>query len=377
MISINSSIRQGITSDHYYTEPNVPWGPKKQFSGVTSASFIVDNLYIDEDRHFDCVFIDNNNPIGRFPDSNKLISQLDKIDLVIALDSFKTISTEVADYILPVPTFLESYEMTASTANLARLSEPVIPSEQLTAERIYEILIEKLDLIDHKTVKKLIEKFSRDKEQFFKILLDKYKNKEPIVYYVLYRTVGLRYKNPIVSLIWWKIFIIFNEKNSMPQALEIADTAINQMDDKGWTQVDLPINANQEKIDLTGTYLLRSLYSLNSTLTNPNYKFILQCGYRQKDSMNCMVPNTKIPLLDVNSEDLKSMDIEDGDEVILQTESAEIQIKCRAIDNLQSGLIRIANHAIINKLSNTKNRDYLNPQYKLVFANIRKINGIS
>ena len=93
--------------------------------------------------------------------------------------------------------------------------------------------------------------------------------------------------------------------------------------------------------------------------------------------MNCMVPNTKIPLLDVNSEDLKSMDIEDGDEVILQTESAEIQIKCRAIDNLQSRLIRIANHAIINKLSNTKNRDYLNPQYKLVFANIRKINGIS
>jgi formylmethanofuran dehydrogenase subunit D len=90
-----------------------------------------------------------------------------------------------------------------------------------------------------------------------------------------------------------------------------------------------------------------------------------------------MVPNTKIPLLDVNSEDLKSMDIEDGDEVILQTESAEIQIKCRAIDNLQSGLIRIANHAIINKLSNTKNRDYLNPQYKLVFANIRKTHGIS
>lgn len=378
MISINRTINHGMISDHYYIEPTVPWGSQKQFSGVTSASFIVDNLYIDEDRHFDCVFIDNNNPIGRFPDSNKLISQLDKIDLVVALDSFKTISTEVADYILPVPTFLESYEMTASTvANLARLSEPVLSSEQPTAERIYEIFIEKLDLIDHKTIKKLIEKFSRDKEQFFKILLDKYKNKEPIVYYVLYRTVGLRYKNPIVSLIWWKIFIIFNEKNSIIRALEIADTAINQMDDKGWTQVDLPINTNQEKIDLTGTYLLRSLHSLNSTLTDPNYKFVLQCGYRQKDSMNCMVPNTKIPLLDVNSEDLKSMDIEDGDEVILQTESAEIQIKCKSDKNLQSRLIRITNHAIINKLSNTKNKDYLNPQYKFVFANIRKINGTS
>jgi formylmethanofuran dehydrogenase subunit D len=70
------------------------------------------------------------------------------------------------------------------------------------------------------------------------------------------------------------------------------------------------------------------------------------------------------------------LSLDDNDLVVLETESGEIIIKCHCDKNLQVGLIRIANHAIINKLSTTKNKDYLNPQYKLVFANIRKINGI-
>jgi anaerobic selenocysteine-containing dehydrogenase len=377
MTTIDSSINQGVVSDHYYTETTVPWGSQKQVAGVTSASFIVDNLYIDEDRHFDCVFIDNNNPIGRFPDSDKLVSQLKKINLVIALDSFNTISTQTADYILPTPTFLESYEISAVENNLARLSEPVIVSDSPTAERIYETLLERLDLIDNENIKELIEKYHNNKLQFFEILLDKFKNKEPVVYYVLYRTVGIRYKNPIVSLIWWKIFTVANEINPIEKALELADTAGNDIDTKGWAQLDFPVNVDRGPIDLTGKFLLRSLYALNSNLTDANYKFVLQCGYRQKDSMNGMIPNTNLPLVEVNSDDLRALSIDDGEEVSLQTESAELQIKCRAIDNLQSGLIRIANHAIINKLSNTKNRDYLNPQYKLVFANIRKTHGIS
>lgn len=376
MITIDGCISQGIVSDHYYTETKVPWGYQKQVAGVTPSSFIVDNLYIDEDRHFECVFIDNNNPIGRFPNSDKLISQLEKINLVIALDSFNTVSTQTADYILPTPTFLESYEISAVTNNLARLSEPVIVSNNPTAESVYETLLGRLDLIDEENIKELIAKYHNHRLQFFEILLDKFKNKEPVVYYVLYRTVGIRYKNPIVSLIWWKIFTVASETNSIETAGELADTAVYDIDTKGWGQVNFPINVDRGPIDLTGKFLLRSLQALNSKLTDTDYKFVLQCGYRQKDSMNCMIPNINRPLIEVNTDDLRSLSIDDGEEVSLQTELIEIQIKCKAVDNLQSGLIRIANHAIINKLSNTKNRDYLNPQYKLVFANIRKINGI-
>jgi len=177
-------------------------------------------------------------------------------------------------------------------------------------------------------------------------------------------------------LIWWKIFTVASETNSIETAGELADTAVYDIDTKGWGQVNFPINVDRGPIDLTGKFLLRSLQALNSKLTDTDYKFVLQCGYRQKDSMNCMIPNINRPLIEVNTDDLRSLSIGDGEEVSLQTESTEIQIKCKAVDNLQSGLIRIANHAIINKLSNTKNRDYLNPQYKLVFANIRKINGI-
>lgn len=377
MIYTNSPINSDMVSEHYFTETTVPWGNQKQIAGVTSASFIVDNLYIDDERHFDCVFIDNNNPIGRFPDSNKLISQMNKIDLVVALDSFNTVSTKVADYILPIPTFLESYEISTVDHNLARLSEPIIYSDQLTAERIYEIFLEKLDLIDYEILKELTEKYHSDRLEFVEILINKFKNKDPMVYYILYRTVGIRYKNPIVSLIWWRIFTTFKEEKSIEQALNLADTAIDELNSLGWAQIDSPVDADHGLIDLTGTYLLHSLKSLNLELSDSDYKFVLQCGYRQKDSMNGMVPNIKIPLLEVNTEDLRSLEIKDGEEVILQTESTSVQIKCKAVDTLQSGLIRVSNHAIINKLSNTKNRDYLNPQYKFVFANIRKINGTS
>ena len=377
MTTTNSTISQGMISDHYFDEPTVPWGSQKQVAGITSASFIVDNLYIDQDRHFDCVFIDGSNPVGRFPNSDKLISQLNKVDLVVALDSFHTQSTQFADYILPVPTHLESYEISAIDNIFPRLSEPVIPTEHLSAERIYEIFLEKLDLIDHKQVNELTSLYYSDKIKFVETLLEKFQDKTPLVYYVLYRTVGAQCKNPLISSIWWKVFTVSKETNSIEQALNIADTAIDNMNNIGWTKIDSPINDNHDVIDLTGTYLLSSLKSLNPKMIDPNHRFVLQCGYRQKDSMNGMIPNTNAPLLEVNSEDLKSLGIEDGEKLILQTESAEIQIKCKADKNLQSRLIRISNHAIINKLSNTKNKDYLNPQYKFVFANIRKINGTS
>lgn len=376
MITVDSCISQGMISNQYFDEPKIPWGSQKQFAGVTPASAVVDNLYIDEDRHFDCVFIDNTNPVGRFPNSDKLISQLNKIDLVVALDSFYTQSTPFADYILPVPTHLESYEICAMDTTIARLSEPIISTKHPAAERIYEIFLEKLDLLDHKEIKELISLYNSDKIKFVEILAKKFQDKIPIVYYVLYRTVGAHCKNPILSLLWWKIFIVNKETNSIEQALTVADTAIDSINNIGWAKIDTSINNNYKVIDLTGTYLLSSLKSLNLETLNPDYKFMLQCGYRQKDSMNGMIPNINAPLLEVNSEDLRLLGIEDGEQIMLKTESAEIQIKCKADKNLQSRLIRIANHAIINKLSNTKNRDYLNPQYKLVFANIRKINGI-
>ena len=377
MNTVENSINQCMVGEHYFTETSVPWGNQKQIAGVTSASFIVDNLYIDEDRHFDCVFIDNNNPVSRFPDSDKLISQLNKVGLVIALDSFNTQSTAIADYILPLPTFFETYEISAVDGHIGRLSEPIISTDQISAERIYESLLEKLNLIDHVKIDNLIKQYKQNKIEFFNSLEAIYKNKDPIVYYILYRTVGLDYKDPLLSSFWWKVFLISRSTDSIEQSIKIADSAVYKMNTEGWAKVNVPVNTSHDLIDLTGVYLLKSLKTLNLELTNTNFKFILQCGYRQKDTLNGIIPNTNIPTVEVSTQDLKSLSIADGENVILQTETAEVQIKCKAVDNLQSGLIRIPNHAIINKLSNTKNRDYLNPQYKLVFANIRKINGTS
>lgn len=373
MITIDNSTNQCLIGQHYFTENSVPWGNQKQFAGLTPASFIVDNLHIDEDQHFDCVFIDNNNPVSRFPNGDKLISQLNKVDLVVALDSFYTQSTAIADYVLPIPTFFETYEISAMGNNIGRLSEPILPANQPLAETIFEILLEKLNLIDRKKIENLIRQYKEDEIKFFSSIENFYNYKDPIVYYTLHRTVGLKYKNPLLAVFWWKTFTIYRKTESIEQSIEITNQTIDKINTEGWAEVNIPINTNQGPIDLTGVYLLSSLKNLNFQLTNNNYKFVLQCGYRQKDTLNGIIPNTNDPILEVHPQDLQFLSIEDSEEVFLQTESAQIKIKCKAVDNLQSGLIRIANHAIINKLSNTKNRDYLNPQYKLVFANIRKI----
>lgn len=373
MISIDSGISQGIVSEHYFTEKTVPWGTQIQIAGVTAASSVVDNLYIDEDRHFECVFIDNNNPIGRFPNSQKLIDQLRKVELVVILDSFKSISSESADYLLPTPTFFEGYEMSAVDSRSGRLAEPVIETQQPSVEDIYEILLDRLDLIDHELINKLLKKYRDDKFNFYGLLENHYIKKDPVVYYVLYRTIGPKYKHPMVSLLWWKIYIVFRQNKSIQESAEIADSSIHNMNSTGYMSVDITMNKDKGPIDLTGTFLLSSLKNLNSHLRDPHYQFVLQCGYRQKNSMNCMIPNLKNPILEISAVDSERLAITDGETIVLQTESAEIQIECNINKNLQSGLIRIANHAIINKLSNTKNKDYLNPQYKLVFANIRKL----
>ena len=369
----DNTVLPNMISDHYFTESHVPFGNQKQISGVTSASLISDNLYINDLQKFDCVIIDNNNPASRFPDTTKFSSQLDKVDMVIALDSFETPSTRLADYVLPVPTFFESYEIpSVFDDNLFQLSEPIVLTENKSAEEIFELLLSKLDLIDTAQLTTFTEMYYNNKTKFFEILLEKYNNKEPVVYYIIQHVLGPHNKNKILDILWWKFFVFINPAYDIEKAIVLSDKWVDQINNTGWTKL-LHSNITESKINLTPGYLLSTLKLSTSGLSDPKYKFILQCGYRQKNSMNGVIPNFNEPLLEISKEDMEQLLINNNERVIIQTDSSELEIKCSEVKNLQQGLLRIANHAIINKLTNTKNRDYLNPQYKFVFANIRKI----
>lgn len=374
MNTVSDPIDPGMISDHYFIETHVPFGNQKQFGGVTSSSLIGDNLYINEDQKFHCVIIDNNNPVGRFPNSEKFKSQLDNVDIIIALDSFKTQSTELADYVLPVKTFFESYEISTTSNKIAQLSKPIVDSNyaKSTAE-IYELFLEKLSLIDHNELDEFKLLFDKNPVAFYDCLLERYNNKIPCVYYIINKVIGDRYKNSVISIMWWKFFLLSKKKYTTEQSIFLSDQWANELNLTGKVEPNFKSEKTNSIIDLTPGYLLSTLKLQKFLLSDPNYKFILQCGYRKKDTMNNVIPNTNQPILEVSNIDMLQLSLSDNDMVILETDSAEIVIKCRGDKNLQTGLIRIANHAIVNKLTNNKNKDYLNPQYKLVFANIRKI----
>jgi len=331
--------------NHYLKHNQTPNG-KRQHVGVISGAILSDNL------NFKCVIIDNVNPIARAPNSQKLLEKFKSVDLIIALDSFTTASTKIADYVLPTPTFFERYECvnTVHADNQTiQLSKPIFEPVAKSANEIFELLADKINPIG-------IADFST--------LMEKYNNKEPVVYYSLRKIIGSKYQTPILAVLWWDLYRFNN------QDTELTNQMVDQLNQTGMLTIDNEIH-NNDMIDLTPSYLLSTLKLPNLSNTHP---FVLQCGYRQKDSMNGVIENHKDPILEIFEADANQLGILNNEQIIVETALTQVKIKCKLVNNTQRGLLRIPNHGIINQLSMDNNVDYLSPQYKFVPANIRKIN---
>jgi anaerobic selenocysteine-containing dehydrogenase len=364
--------------NHYFNDPFTPFTKHAQFNGVIPASLIADNLYVDDINCMDCVIIDNANPAEKDPNSIKFAQQLKKVGLVIALDSFATATTKLADYILPTQTFYERIEcatIVTSTSDILRASEQVVATDYAKqTSTILRCILDKIGLSIDTT--QYVTLYKTDQLAFFKIMLEKFANREPIVYTILCDTIGTQYNTDSFTIMWWNLFQ-YNCKvyvNDMLTAITVTTTMVNRLAKTEPITVDNRID-RKTIIDLAPDNLFDLLQVSAASLTHAEYSFVLQCGYRQKSAMNGVIPNTNAPVLEVDIADLVILNINNGDKVMLQTDTTELVIDCKGVTNLQPGLIRIANHPIINRLTSANNVDYLNPQYKFVFANIRKING--
>lgn len=355
----------------YMIEPRTPQTNQKQLNGVMPAATIANNL------NFKCVIIDNCNPARRLPNSQKFKNSLSEVDLVIALDSFMTASTTQADYVLPTPTFFERYEcvnVEHSDNKTIQLSRPVLPTPSFakSSNEIYNLILERLDLIDHQLVNQLIKQYHDAPDEFYDKLIDIVNNGTPILYYVLQKTIGSEYQIPELSIVWSWLFKYNLSIYDLPTAVKTTNEYVTQLDTSGAVQIKNDTKQTHV-IDLCPSFLLTTLKFSQSRLTEPGYSFILHCGYRQKSSLNEVIKNNSDPILEISVDDAAILNLVNNEQVLLQTKLTELKIKCKLVNNMQTGLIRIANHPIINELTFDDNIDYLNPQYKTVFANIRKI----
>ncbi len=349
---------------HYLIATQSPTS-KPQCGGVISSSLITDNL------NFGCVIIDNSNPVTRVPNATRFRSQLEQVPLVIVLDSFMSASAKMADYILPTPTFLERYECVNSfhaENGMLQLSKPILTASYTKSTNdIYELLLAKLNLLPE------INNREIDTVKFYTDMLAMFKQRIPKVYYILRNTIGLNYQTPLLAIVWWELFR-YNINIDIDTAFELTTNQIRQLNDIG--SVKINTHTRQiHRIDLAPSFLLSTLKLPKQRIHNPQYKFVLQCGYRQKTTMNEVIKPTTAPLLEIAEEDAINLGIVDNEQVLLETSLTTMVLTCKLVSNSQQGVLRIANHPIINQLTNDNNIDYLSPQYKFVFANIRKING--
>ena len=360
-------INPSFPSNHYFNKPNAPFSNKKQFLGITPAGHAVECL-----ENFECVFVEESNPVGRFPDSEKLVSKLKKMKLIVAMDSFKTLTTQHADYVLPTKTNFEKYNFCAPSFDSVSSIEPLL--ENKGAKSVSDILTTILDKLGYlPNIDKLKELYNQDFKTFITRLYEKYNNSEPVVYQTLIDTLGQKYKVKELAIVWWKYFLSYQKIMSIDNAIIETNNVIDLLEKNNYTG-KINFKSVNNKINLAP---IRLISSLKISAPKGNKDFILQCGYRTNDNVNNVIPNNKEPLVEVSKQDANLLCLKENEKIILETESFSIKLGYKIDDKLPIGLIRLENHAIINTLSNTKNLDYFNPQYKQVSANIRKIDGIS
>lgn len=96
-------------------------------------------------------FINGANPVNQSPDANAAREALKQVETVVVFEQFMTDTAELADYVLPVTTFLEETDVVASYwHNIVGPVNPVIkPQGEARSDlHIYQELAERLDIGD-------------------------------------------------------------------------------------------------------------------------------------------------------------------------------------------------------------------------------------
>lgn len=347
----------------YFKEKFTPVTKQRQIMGIMPAGSVADNL-----DYMECVIINNSNPAKRLPNSKKFIEKISNVKLVIALDSFMSESVKLADYVLPTPTFFERAEyinVTSPIENTVQISKPIFTNNKVMLDiDIFESILDRLGLLP--TLGHWIKLYKEDENEFYNQIEKKFNNNDVDVYYILTKTIGTKYQNHVMAIWWWELYLIVHNK-------DIVNSIIN--DGNATNIISFPFKKIEmnNKIDLTPDQLKSSLKLFPTRLANSKYKFILQAGHRNKSSVNTIIGDNSILKIEIFREDAERLSIIDNEKINIETPLLNAEIECKIVDNLQPGLLRLENSDHINLFTDEKNIDYLNPRYKFVFANIRKI----
>lgn len=363
----------------YFKESSSPFTNKLQIDGIMGAGEAVENLFVDDDRKFDVIITDNCNPIARYPNTKKVREQFKKVGFHVALDSFMSDTTRVADYVLPTPTFLERYECVNAVPDRGwiQLNRPVLapPEESRTSWQIYEELLDRVGLIDDVLISKSQQEYATDPVRFIEQLLSEFNGEITTVLYRLDKTLGKRFNDPLFTMVWWQLFI-YNRRYlaTTEEAYHRANDQIEEFIETG--KLNLKQNGYQDapgKFDLNQDLYTSVLKLKPDIVSDTTYQFMVMPGIRQRGNLNMIVRNREEPYAEMNQTDAEKLMVHDDDMIQIITQNGDMIIPIKKVNTIPIGVIRLYNNRDLNFITDSTSRDHLNPRYKFQFANVKSV----
>jgi anaerobic selenocysteine-containing dehydrogenase len=247
----------------------------------------------------------------------------------VALDSFRTATTDIADYILPTPTFHERQEIVGLVnynLGILQQSRPLVepPAEVRSSSSIYKELLARLGH-DVKDCEPSIESVGDQLRQYY-----------------------------------------LRNLNDIKQAVTLANNHVEQLQSQGYTKYQT-FSHTVSKLNLEK---LQYMVGLKPMARTEKYPYILSCGSRTKESLNNILSNTS-SILEISTQDAVKLKVNDGDRVQLSTDVHQEIIKVKIAQALPEGYLRLPNSKNLNQF--TGNMGQTNPWYKFVYADIKVV----
>ncbi|MFC1953337.1 molybdopterin-dependent oxidoreductase [Chloroflexota bacterium] len=324
-----------------------------RFVGQTTAIHVPDAILTEQPYPVKALIVQASNPAVTWPDSGKVREALNKLDLLVVIDFFMTETAKLADIFLPATSFLE--RKTLKDYNFEGV--PLIA----VANKVIEPLGDSKD--DWEIWSELGKRMGY--AEYFP-----WQNSEELITHLLEPS---------------EISLSTLEEN--PGGVLYADLARQQKyTEKGFDTPSGKVEIYSSIMEKNGYDPLPAFIDNQSGFTD-EYPFILISGprvsafthsqYRDVPRLKRLVPD---PLVEMNINAAKDLDIHNGDQVILESPRGRIQLEAELTKDIHPQVIS-AQHgwdeANINFLTDAEVTDPVSgyPAFKCVPCRVLKINS--
>ena len=290
-----------------------------------------------------------------FPNSNRMVESLKKLDFIAVTEYFQTPGTRLADIVLPIASWLERHILISGRGDEIRLIEPAIApvGESWPEWKIYSELAQRLGFG---------EKFwDGNFEKCVNYILEP----SGITYEELKQhPEGIKCPPPSGRE-------NYDEKEGFPTPSGKVEIASSILAEYGFEPLPVykePPESPLSRPDLANSYPL-VLTSGARVLAYTHSQF------RNIDRLRRLMPE---PLVDINPADAGPRGIQSGDTVIISSPIGSIKMKANVTDTILAGVVSTPHHwpgeANVNSLIDDKNLDPISgfPPFKSQLCQVSK-----